>query len=385
MSDVFDPFNIDEDDPNVSFSSNTSMNAFMNFENSFETDNNNPSQNNGSPDNRSKSTKLIGYSPVRVERSMQGVDSDIFSELFRGKLPSPSPSKVPHQPFKSSLPSTPSHLNDGEQTLCDSFVISVHEQMSCIYDSIPSSQASIEIKGTISLRPSKEVEGKAMYIALNDVDKHIKDVTSFFEIAKDVSENVCEREESKFVAMKQEVGQRVFKVKIPSNLQILGSKPINLIKYSGSENFRPIPLLVTNKVRVAGNFCRVGLKIRSNPINKQNMENIVVIMAVPPDVSGESMKMSRKGGMWDSMKRVIVYKHHQLQMGETLEVQFQFNYLADNDSDNISIPSFPVLVRCDCFNDQLSTLNLEVVYAGDEELNVDFDFRTSYEVYHRKV
>lgn len=142
--------------------------------------------------------------------------------------------------------------------------------------------------------------------------------------------------------------------------------------------------LVTNKVRVAGNFCRVGLKIRSNPINKQNMENIVVIMAVPPDVSGESMKMSRKGGMWDSMKRVIVYKHHQLKMGETLEVQFQFSYLAD-DSDDLSIPRFPVLVRCDCHDDQLSTLNLEVVCAGNEEQSVDFDFQTSYELYHRKV
>lgn len=142
---------------------------------------------------------------------------------------------------------------------------------------------------------------------------------------------------------------------------------------------------MTNKVRVAGNFCRVGLKIRSNPINKQNMRNIVVIMAVPPDVSGESMKMSRNGGMWDSMKRVIVYKHHQLQIGETLEVQFQFNYLAGDDVDNSLLPRFPVLVRCDCLDDQLSTLDLQVVYVGNEEENVDFDFQTSYELYHRKV
>jgi hypothetical protein len=252
MSDAFDPFNInDDDDHNVNFSSN-SMNAFMNFENSFETDNNH-SQNNGSPDNKSNPSKLIGYSPIRIDRSMHGVDSDIFSELFRGEIPS-SVSRAPHRPEERFIPSStavsPSvqtHRNDAafhtDYKISDTFGISLHEQMSCIYDSIPNSQASIEIKGTISLRPSKDVEGNALYIALNDVDKHIKDVTSFFEIAKDVSENVCEREESEFIAMKQDAGHRVFKVKIPSNLQILGSKPINLVKYSGSESFRPIPLV----------------------------------------------------------------------------------------------------------------------------------------------
>jgi hypothetical protein len=267
MSTAFDPFNVDDDgDQNISFSSN-SMNAFMNFENSFETDNNRIPDNgspdnrskpsNGSPDNRSKPSKLIGYSPVRIDRSMRGVDSDIFSELFRGKIPSPkipsSPSRASNQPRERSLPSTQVSASSQkptsnavlptDQRYSDLFVISLHEQMSCIYDSIPNSQATIEIKGTISLRPNKEVEGKAIYIALNDADKHIQDVTSFFEIAKDVSENVCEREESEFIAMKQEAGYRVFKVKIPSNLQILGSKPINLIKYSGSESFRPIPLV----------------------------------------------------------------------------------------------------------------------------------------------
>lgn len=108
-------------------------------------------------------------------------------------------------------------------------------------------------------------------------------------------------------------------------------------------------------------------------------------MAVPPDVSGESMKMSRRGGMWDPTKRVIVYKHNNIGIGETLEVQLQFNYTIDSETDSTALPRFPVLVRCDCVDDQLSSFNLQVVNAKDEQEEIDFGLQTSYQVYHRKV
>lgn len=262
MSDVFDPFNInDDEDQDVTFSSNTSMDAFMNFESSFEAESANNSTEISSPSKLKNN--LVGYSPIKMDRPMKGVDSDIFSALFQPKL---SPVKAPStiSSFSTPLskagksPTRGTHqidltppriikkqeLNSFEKERSNkSLLIGLHEQMYCIYDSIPNSEASIDVNGTISLIPTKEMEGKTIYIAINDNDKNLREVTSYFEIAKDISVNVCEREESNFVAAKQDAGCRIFKIKIPSNLQILGSKPFNLIKFTGSEILRPIPLV----------------------------------------------------------------------------------------------------------------------------------------------
>lgn len=151
-----------------------------------------------------------------------------------------------------------------------------------------------------------------------------------------------------------------------------------------------------SKVRVAGKFCRVGVKIRSNPACKQPVRNVVVLMAIPPDVDGETMKMSINGGTWDPMKRVIVWSWRQLPSGDTMEVQLQFHYLGGfvEDADKTP-PRFPILVRCDGIMDQLSDIAINVggkdesqegnIESNKEETPYHLVLSQTYRIFHRKV
>ena len=147
------------------------------------------------------------------------------------------------------------------------------------------------------------------------------------------------------------------------------------------------PQLVSVKVRVAGKFCRVGVKIRSNPTNRQQIQNAVVLIAVPPDISGESMKMSSKGGVWDPMKRVIIYKCDQMESGETLDVQLQFEYFAPliDETEVANLPRFPVLVRCEGADDQLSNVELKVGGTVEGKQYYQLDIDKAYKLFHRKI
>ena len=130
------------------------------------------------------------------------------------------------------------------------------------------------------------------------------------------------------------------------------------------------------------------MKIRSNPTNDQQIQNMVILIAVPPDVSGESVKMSLQGGAWDPMKRIIIYNCDTMVCGETIDVQLQFDYTPpsiETGGGSVSLPRFPVLARCDGLNDQLSTIGIKVggtlVETNVYELHVD----KSYKLFHRKI
>jgi hypothetical protein len=144
--------------------------------------------------------------------------------------------------------------------------------------------------------------------------------------------------------------------------------------------------LVNVKVRVVGDICRVGVKIRSNPIHTHNLENLVILIAVPPDASGESAKMSRQGGVWDPIKRVIVYKYEKIECGETVDLQMQFDYVPSirKDGQNAMLPRFPVLVRCNSMNESLSNVQLDVG-GGDERAVFEMHLDKSFQLFHRKI
>ena len=73
---------------------------------------------------------------------------------------------------------------------------------------------------------------------------------------------------------------------------------------------------------------------------------MVVLIAVPPFVQGESVKMSRKGGVWDDMKRTICWTIDKLEPGEVLEIQAQFQSGKLQNLAHVDL-QFPVLVRAD--------------------------------------
>ena len=91
---------------------------------------------------------------------------------------------------------------------------------------------------------------------------------------------------------------------------------------------------------------RVGFKIRANPSNTEALNNMVILIAVPPFVQGETVKMSRKGGVWDEMKRTICWTVEKLDPGEVLEIQAQFQSGKLHNLAQVDL-QFPVLVRAD--------------------------------------
>ena len=319
------------------------------------------------------------------------LDSDIFSELFQ--MPSQPKAEITKENHNiNNLNVSGAVTRKVESTDPNEIQIQIHqsEMMSCVYDSEPNNTPTMDIKGSFNIKPTTDILGRTFFIALEDPDRHLKEVTSFFEIAKEVTDLIHQlpNEEHPFVKKHQEQGNRIYKVTIPQNIDCLSSDPFQILKYTGSEFLRPIPLLVSTRVRVAGKVCRVGVKIRSNPSNKQQVKNAIVLVAIPPDVNGESVKMSIKNGAWDPLKRVIVYKCEDMKSGETVDMQLQFEYLAPTlDAKEVAnMPRFPVMVRCEGFNEKLSSIELKVGGTLDDvkkyyALKLD----KTYKLFHRKI
>jgi len=258
--------------------------------------------------------------------------------------------------------------------------IALHEEMSCVFDGV-SRTSSLSIEGTISVKSSVALEGKEFRFILKDPEQHV-DKLSF---------------DSSFVSEADASGggeggvKRVFGVTLP-NYGLPSNTDIQMVKYACSSSLAPVPVLVQSKVRIAGKLCRVAVKVRSNPSNKHNLCNVAVLLAIPPDLNGETVKMNRKGGIWDGMKRMIVWPCRSLKPGQMLEYQAQmeFNSILDARKKNqeSALPKFPVLVRFDSKEDQLSSVDLVI---GDPNAD-DFVFeefklslKRTFRVLHRKV
>lgn len=86
--------------------------------------------------------------------------------------------------------------------------------------------------------------------------------------------------------------------------------------------------LLKSKVQVINEYCRIGLKMRANPTNVVPLSNGTILLAVPPDVKGESVRTSRVGSVWDSMKRVVAWPLGDIEPGQLLEIQAQFEFVS---------------------------------------------------------
>ena len=128
-------------------------------------------------------------------------------------------------------------------------------------------------------------------------------------------------------------------------------------------------------------FSRAGFKIRANPSNEHTLTGMVIVLAIPPYVKGSSARMSRPGGVWNEMKRVISWSVDRLEPGEAMEVQLQFESM-DGTWDRE--PKFPVLVRADC-PCLFTSLELRSDFSDGLTHLVSTEVSTSARVLHRKV
>jgi hypothetical protein len=139
--------------------------------------------------------------------------------------------------------------------------------------------------------------------------------------------------------------------------------------------------LVKSRVQASDTNSRVGIKIRANPSNLYCLTTVTVVLAVPPVADASTVKMSRSGGVWDEMKRIIVWSSDSLEPGEALEFQVQFSLI-----DNVTSSSrrFPILVRC-----EYPALFSSVEVVNDthvaRRIPVELEVVPSGSVLHRKV
>lgn len=108
---------------------------------------------------------------------------------------------------------------------------------------------------------------------------------------------------------------------------------------------------------------------------------MVIIMIVPPDVNGNSATMSRKGGLWDDLKRMLSWTNDKLHAGEVLDIKVQFQ-CADLGTGTKS--TFPVLTRCDG-RSLFSRVELSTEHTDDSSDPVTLYADQRSRVLYRKV
>jgi hypothetical protein len=148
--------------------------------------------------------------------------------------------------------------------------------------------------------------------------------------------------------------------------------------YSSTNQRSPLQL-IKSRVRTSNQFARVGFKIRANPTNEYPMKNIVIMIAVPPNVDGEKAKMSRRGGHWEELKRTLSWSVNELQPGKALEIQAQFGLLPDARE-----PKFPILVRCD-YPALFSSIEVSADAETEGSTPIRMILSPSSRILHRKV
>jgi len=95
--------------------------------------------------------------------------------------------------------------------------------------------------------------------------------------------------------------------------------------------------------------------------------------------------MSRRGGVWDEMKRTISWTVERLDPGQALEVQLQFECMDNGAVGGLrQTPKFPVLVRADCPT-LFSSIDLNSDYSDGLHTPVKVRVHASGRILHRKV
>jgi hypothetical protein len=127
----------------------------------------------------------------------------------------------------------------------------------------------------------------------------------------------------------------------------------------------------------------VGIRIRANPQNGYNLANTAIIMIVPLDMDGSSFTMSRKDGVWDTMKRSLTWIIQELAPGKVVDIQAQFKAV-EGVSPSEASNTFPVLARSTGKN-IFSRIDINSDYTADGSIPVDLDVQRSSTVLYRKI
>lgn len=233
--------------------------------------------------------------------------------------------------------------------------VAVTEQLSVVYDD--SGEPVSQIQGTIVVRPKKEMR-KPFCLTVKDVGNHINEIEPVHRGCE-----ILTRQRNETVLRMNHV-----------------SGEATIASYSCFSSLRPVPILVKTRVQNGERSNRVGFKIRSNPSNQYNLTRIVMMMAVPPHVDGESVKMSRQGGIWDEIKRTLSWFVEKLAPGAAIEIQAQFSNVEGKES----TATFPILVRTE-YPVLYSAVQITTDFQDSSCTPIRMDLNESGRLLHRKI
>jgi hypothetical protein len=120
------------------------------------------------------------------------------------------------------------------------------------------------------------------------------------------------------------------------------------------------PQRVQTKIKSEHGSCRVALQISSNPHNTSALSDLTIMMGVPDHVLGETLQTQPPGGVWDPTKSSVLWCVSELGSGEKFQLQARFNTNVVGGMTTAAQLHFPVLVRCQCLQTQLSEITLLV-------------------------
>lgn len=309
------------------------------------------------------------YSQFGVTNSGKALDPDLF-ELSAASKSNPSTASAADA---RDVFDDQGFLSRGKAFPTTTTVhVALHEQLTTRYEGNDSIAVS-HVEGSIHARSSC---GSPFTLAIMDGNRHIETL----------------QEDPSFCIMRRSPPE-LYDTRVPTDPCTLltvalpphAAKKQKIASYLCTSQVKPIPFLVKSKVVVEGSRCRVAVKIRSNPANRKSLTQIAILMAVPPDIRGETVKLTRQGGVWDGMKRVVTWPAESLSPGELIEIQAQFTFADMRQGHEKGEPIFPILVRCEGTNDQFSDVRLTTDKSDEMHAPVKLSLTRSVLILHRKV
>lgn len=142
--------------------------------------------------------------------------------------------------------------------------------------------------------------------------------------------------------------------------------------------------LLKTKVHQKSDRCRLGVRIRANPQSTSALKDLVVLIIVPLGFDGENVTMSRRGGIWNDLKRSLLWNIRTLDPGETIDIQAQFKTTNPERGSGEESQKFAVMARCKG-DTSFSKIRLDTDFREDGSSPVGIDLERSTTILYRKV
>lgn len=258
--------------------------------------------------------------------------------------------------------------------------LQIHEEVSSTQDrsnTLDDITSHVQIDGTVKMQLDQSSDSKnpnpPFHMKIMDDDYPDEDSTKIFKL------------DPKYVTLcSSENGEPVHHiVNIPQKVSSTGG-PIPIATYHRSAIKRFLPLLVQSKVLRTGPYnenCMVAIQIRSNLNNRGPLQNLSVVVAIPPSILSSTLHVTAGNGAYDNIRRIVKFTLAELKEGCSLMLGVEGKVANGVSIDDI--PKFPILLRCTSVRDTVSSVCVDVKEMEDHPATLALKKRFSYRLLHR--